>query len=378
MAKRGDKLFWTVFGASGLVALLTVIAIRLNPPTPPRIPAGGGPSLPRMRGPVGDVSTGDLLRGIGVGSLTWYASILSAPLFIWLSRRLPFDRRRWPVSLAAHLAVVAALVILTGLVQYRLSYAGFPGAPSVGQYLRVLLLTGALPFLTVAAAAHALEARLRARDRELDAARVKSQLAEARLEALNAQLQPHFLFNTLQAISTLVSRDPAAAERMIANLADLLREVLRRGDQREISLREELRVLEAYLEISRQRFGDRLTLTIDATPDTLDAGVPFFVLQPLVENALHHGVGSRSGAATVVISARRERGQLVLSVADDGPGAESPEVKRGIGLANTAARLAELYGSASVMTVGPRAEGGFLVRIAIPFRAAPIPATVPA
>jgi two-component system LytT family sensor kinase len=366
MAKRADKLLWSVVGASGLVALVTVIAIWLNPPTPPRMPAGGR-SLPRMRGPVGDVPTGDMLRSIGVGSLTWYVSILSAPVFIWLARRFPIDRRRWAFSLGVHLAAVLTLVVLTGIVQYRLTYAGNPGAPSTWQYLRVTLLTGALPFMTVAAIAHSLEAWTRARDRELDAAVAKSQLAEARLEALSAQLQPHFLFNTLQAISTLISRDPAAAEKMLSHLADLLREVLRQGDKRETPLREELRVLEAYLEISRKRFGDRLTIAIDAAPETLDVAVPFFVLQPLVENALHHGVGARSGPATITIQSRLAGGKLELAVIDDGPGVDG-EIRRGIGLTNTEARLAGLYGPVASMTVGTGEPGGFSVRLSIPIR----------
>lgn len=370
MAKRADKLFWSVLGGSAVVALLTVVAIKLIPPTPAPVMPTGGRMIPRMRAPRGDISTGDLMRSMGIGSLTWYLSILSAPLFVWLSRRLPFDRRRWAVSLAAHLAVIGALAATTGAVQYQLTYTGFPEAPTAWDFLRAALMTGTLPFVTVAAAVNALEAMLRARARELDAVRVKGQLAEARLEALNAQLQPHFLFNTLQAISTLISRDPAGAEKMLADLADLLREVLRRGDKREIALRDELRVLDSYLAISRRRFGDRLTVTIAADEATLDAAVPFFILQPLVENALNHGVGSRAGPATVTIAASRIRDRLLLSVTDDGPGAESPEIKRGIGLANTEARLEELYGDDKSLIIGPLEHGGFRVTVDIPFRTA--------
>jgi two-component system, LytTR family, sensor kinase len=368
MAKKADKLFWAVVGASGLVAMVTVVAIWLNPPTPLRVPAGAGRSLPRMRGPVGDVPVGDMLRSIGVGSLTWYVSILSAPLFIWLSRRFPFDRRNWAFSLAVHFTAVLALVVATGIVRYQLTYAGVPGTPSVSTYVQITLLTGALPFVTIAATAHALEAWRRARDRELEAARTRSQLAEARLEALTAQLQPHFLFNTLQAISTLISRDPPAAEKMLAHLADLLREVLRHSGKREITLREELRILEAYLEISRKRFGDRLTMTIDAAPDLLGLPVPFFVLQPLVENALQHGVGARSGPASVHIAATQRTGRLVLSVVDDGPGATDDEIRPGVGLTNTEARLTEMYGTEASMKIGSGDRGGFAVHISLPIR----------
>src|SRR5688572_4425750 len=241
--RTGNRVLWIVFGASVLVTLLTLLATHLIPPPPP--PRGMGPVLPRMRMPPRD--TGALLRVMGIGSLTWYACVLSAPLFVVMSRSLPFDRRRWVSSLALYLLAIVALVTLTAVLQHRLSYGGSPMAPPLGVFVRAALLTGTLPFIAVAAATHALEARTRARDRELDAAHMKSQLAEARLEALTAQLQPHFLFNTLQSISTLITHDPAAADRMLTSLSDLLREVLRRGE-REVPLDEELRVLEPYLD----------------------------------------------------------------------------------------------------------------------------------
>jgi LytS/YehU family sensor histidine kinase len=229
------------------------------------------------------------------------------------------------------------------------------------------LLTGALPFLTVAAATQAVEARARAHERELDAARVRGQLAEARLEALTAQLQPHFLFNTLQGISTLITRDPIAADKMLTSLSDLLREVLRRGERREVDLDEELRVLEPYLDISRWRFGDRLTVRTDADAESRRALVPFFILQPLVENAVHHGVSSRAGPATIHIEAARAGDRLWLAVTDDGPGTPL-DTKPGIGLTNTKARLDELYGDRHTLELDRPPGGGFRVRMGIPYR----------
>lgn len=363
--RTGDRVLWAVFGASVLVTLLTLIGTRLIP-EPPR-PAGHGPVFPRVPAPPSALNPGELLRVMGIGSLTWYACVLSAPLFILMSRSLPFDRRRWLSSLALYLLAIVVLVTLTAVLQHRLTYGGASIAPPLGAFVRAALLTGTLPFIAVAAATHALEARTRARDRELEAARMKSQLAEARLEALTAQLQPHFLFNTLQAISTLITHDPAAADRMLASLSDLLREVLRRGE-REVPLDEELRVLEPYLDISRWRFGERLTITIDADAEARRGLVPFFVLQPLVENALHHGVSSRAGAASVHITGARDGDRLWLTVADDGPGADAADVRRGIGLPNTKARLEEMYGAACTLELGPRADGGFQVRLAIPYR----------
>jgi LytS/YehU family sensor histidine kinase len=312
-----------------------------------------------------------LLRRLGERSLIWYAFFASAPLFVWMSRRLPFDRRRWVSSLVVHLVVIVLIAIATAWLQHRLTYRGVPIAPPLGAYLKIAMITGTLPFLTVAAGAHALEARARAHERELEAERMRSQLAESRLEALTAQLQPHFLFNTLQGISTLIARDPVAADQMLASLSDLLREVLRRGEKREVELAEEVRVLESYLDISRRRFGDRLSVTVSVDDAVTGALVPFFILQPLVENALHHGISSHAGAGWVEIGGRRERGSLILSVTDSGPGTVTPDASRGIGLTNTKARLQELYGSAhafEMRRVSENGRGGFRVSIAIPYR----------
>ncbi|MEP6495212.1 MAG: histidine kinase [bacterium] len=366
-----DKLFWTVVGASAAVVALTLAVMSLAHPTPqPPSLQGRGPMLARMRMPQNPANMGDLLRAMGIGSLNWYACVLSAPLFVWIGRALPFDRQRWRMSLGVHIATIAALVSLTALLQHRLSYDGSPLAPPIGAFLRAALLTGALPFVTVAVAAQALEARTRAHERDLDAARVKAQLAEARLEALTAQLQPHFLFNTLQGISTLITRDPAAANSMLASLSDLLREVLRRGERREVTLEEELRVLAPYLDLSRWRFGERLSVRIDIEPHVRRARVPFFVLQPLVENALQHGIGTRAGPSVIQIAASREGDRLWLSVIDDGPGADAQETRCGVGLPNTKARLRELYGADHVIELGRFSEegGGFRVRVGIPYR----------
>jgi LytS/YehU family sensor histidine kinase len=235
------------------------------------------------------------------------------------------------------------------------------------------MITGTLPFLTVAAGAHALEARARAHERELEAERIRSQLAESRLQALTAQLQPHFLFNTLQGISTLITRDPPAADAMLTSLSDLLREVLRRSDAREVDLSEELRVLEPYLDISRRRFGERLSVRTSMDDRAAGALVPFFILQPLVENALHHGISSHAGAGWIEIAGRRDGDRLVLTVTDSGPGTAAPDAGRGIGLTNTRARLEELYGTAYSLELGriDGDAGGFRVRVSIPYRKRP-------
>ncbi len=364
--KRSEnRILWIALAGAVAVCVVTMIVIRVAPTAPP--PVVRGPRLPRTRMPGGSVPLGDLLRAMGIGSVAWYGCLLAAPLFLHMSRSLPLDRTHWRRSTAIYVLVIVALVTAAALIQYRVTFAEFPGPP-LGMYLRGALLTGALPFLTVAAATQAVEARSRAHERELDAARANGQLAEARLQVLTAQLQPHFLFNTLQGISTLITRDPIAADRMLTSLSDLLREVLRRGDRREVDLEEELRVLEPYLDISRWRFGDRLTVRTSADDAARRALVPFFILQPLVENAVHHGVSSRAGPATIHIEATLGGDRLWLAVTDDGPGADVSDAGSGIGLTNTRERLAELYGDLHTLEIDRPPSGGFRVRVGIPYR----------
>ena len=365
--RAGDRLFWGVMWASAALTVITLVASQFVA-APPGI-AGAAGALPRMGRP--PANTGELLRSLGVGTLIWYSCFVSAPLFIWMSRRLPFSRAGWMSSLAAHVVAIGMLASVNAWLQYHVTYRGARSAPELGAYLRLGIIAGALPLLTVAAAAHALEARARAHERELETQRIRSHLAEARLSALTAQLQPHFLFNTLQAISTLITMDPTAANAMLASLSDLLREVLRRGEEREVELQEELRILDAYLDISRRRFGERLTLKVTAGDETGRGLVPFFILQPLVENALFHGIGSHAAAGTVQITARRTAERLVLAVTDDGPGEVMSDTHRGIGLVNTRARLEELYGARQSLTLEHPPEGGFRVSIVLPYHERP-------
>ena len=294
------------------------------------------------------------------------------PLFVWTARRIQLDRRHATVSVAVNAWLIVTLTVLTSWAQHAVTYGDAPLAPPLGDYLRLGLITGMLPFLAVDAVAHAAVAVSRAHEREVEAERVRAQLAESRLTALTAQLQPHFLFNTLQGISTLIQRDPPAADAMLANLSDLLREVLRRGQQREVELQEELAVLQPYLEISRQRFGDRLSVGVACDDAARRALVPFFILQPLVENSLRHGVEAHAGAGSIAVDACRADGTLILTVTDDGPegsaGASENGRGVGVGLTNTIARLRELYGDAQSLVVSRPAAGGYRVRLTIPYR----------
>src|SRR5262249_9344710 len=273
-----DRLLRIVTAVSLVLSGLTFLASRFNapPPGPP-----GARTLPRIPRPPANAREG--LRMLGVGSLVWYAAFLSVPFFVLVARRVPLERRRWLPGIAANLSLIVVLTLATSLAQYQVTYRGTEYGPGLSAYLRIGILTGMLPVFAVAAIAHALVAVSRAHDREVEAERIRTQLAESRLAALTAQLQPHFLFNTLQGISTLIARDPAAADAMLTNLSDLLREVLRRGERREVGFEEELAVLRPYLDISKQRFGDRLSVGVTFDDSARRALVPFFILQPLVE-----------------------------------------------------------------------------------------------
>jgi len=211
------------------------------------------------------------------------------------------------------------------------------------------------------------------RAREIAASRLETELTEARLAALKAQLHPHFLFNAFNSVSALLGRDPAAAREMLARLESLLTLTLERAEAQEVTLAEELRVVEMYAGIEGVRFSDRLSVEVDVDPRLHDVLVPHLVLQPLVENAVKHGIAARPGPGRIAVSARADGGRIVLSVADDGPGTSADSASRGegIGLANTRARLAQLYGAAAALAVESAAGRGTRVTVTLPLRRAP-------
>ena len=209
---------------------------------------------------------------------------------------------------------------------------------------------------------------------ELDASELRTQLMRAQLSALKMQLQPHFLFNTLNAIMVLVRQQKGRqAEETLALLSDLLRCVLEDVEAQEVPLRRELEYLRLYLSIEQVRFQDRLRIEISADPAVLDAAVPHMGLQPIVENAIRHGIGQSSAAGRIQISAARMDGKLEMKVQDDGPGlpAAGAAQGRGIGLANTRARLHQLYGDAAQLTVENGEPGGAVATMVVPYHLAP-------
>jgi two-component system LytT family sensor kinase len=210
----------------------------------------------------------------------------------------------------------------------------------------------------------------RLRDQQVKLAQTEQALSVAKLEALRQQLRPHFLFNTLNAISALVDDDKRVAQTMISRLAYLLRTILERDQQPSVSLQDELDYVRAYLGIEQARFGDRLHVEFDVAPEVQGASVPNLILQPLVENAIKHGFYGRSEPGTIRVSGHRRGERLELVIADDGRGSSKPSRPSGtgVGLENLRLRLQQIYSGEAVMVVDPGAEGeGFVVRITLPF-----------
>jgi LytS/YehU family sensor histidine kinase len=224
-------------------------------------------------------------------------------------------------------------------------------------------------FWAVIGVLHAVEFYRRYREREALTLELRAQLSQSQLDVLRAQLHPHFLFNVLNAATVLVHRDPDAADAMLTRLGELLRHALRSDPRHETPLHEELELLDQYLDIMRTRFGDRLTIRRTIPTAVESALVPTFVLQPLVENALEHGVDRIEGSGCVEIDAEREGDSLVLAVRDNGAGERADaRAGLGIGLTNTRARLAALYGDAATLALRPRPSGGTEVMLRLPFR----------
>jgi two-component system, LytTR family, sensor kinase len=224
-------------------------------------------------------------------------------------------------------------------------------------------------YWVVVTALHAIDYYRKFHERELRAADLEKRLSQARLQALQMQLNPHFLFNTLHSISTLMHRDVEAADRMIARLSDLLRLALDSTEAQEVPLRQELAFVDRYLEIERIRFSDRLNVQKTIAPDTLNALVPNLILQPLVENALRHGIAPQSRRGRIDLRAQREHDTLELQVSDNGVGVpELNSLEEGVGLSNTRARLQQLYGKRHVFELRHAEQGGLVVTLRLPFR----------
>lgn len=314
-----------------------------------------------------------------------YIWALLTPAILWLGRKFRIERRRWLAPVAIHLLLSAAFSVLELGLEAAL-YSRLHLFPSVMPGFRValtqLLVRGfhgdVLDYWMVIGVQWGVLYYNGYQQRsqevlkfELRASELQSQLMSARLSALKMQLQPHFLFNTLNAIAVLVRQHRSEdAERMLGHLGDLLRGVLEDADNQEVSLRRELQYLQLYLAIEQVRFADRLRVEISVDPHTPDAWVPQLILQPIVENAVRHGIERSSSAGRILLRASRSGDMLVIRVQDDGPGliGSSSSERRGIGLANARARLQQLYGEGARLDMENSQGGGAVVTLRFPFR----------
>lgn len=302
---------------------------------------------------------------------TVLAWTLLTPVVLALARSFPVRRGMVARHLAVHAVAAVALGSAEIMWDFWVATYTYLNGPFWPRHYWLSLHYELLSYAGVAAVGHGQEIYRRFRERELQASQLQAQLARARLHALEMQLQPHFLFNTLNSISELVHDDPAAAELMVAQLGDLLRMTMSGEGREEVPLSRELELVGAYLEIERTRFQDRLSVKKMVEPDVLDALVPTLLLQPLVENAVRHGLSPRVAPGTVTLCARRVGDRLRITVRDDGRGLPPPgERRERVGVGNTRARLRQAYGDAHRFELADAPGGGTQVLIEIPWRPA--------
>jgi two-component sensor histidine kinase len=293
----------------------------------------------------------------------WWLWAALTPLVAWLARRYRLEGRRWRRNLVLHLCAGLAVAVAKTLADRALF------ALISGFWMYVLFSTIALQFVVYGAivvGTHGLEYYRRSREREV----LERRLAETRLQLLGMQLQPHFLFNTLNTIAELVHHDPDVADDMIVGLSELLRLTLQLENRQQITLGEELDLLSKYLDIQRARFGERLQTTLDVPDDLREGLVPALLLQPLVENSIRHGLARHASAGRIDIRARRSSDRLLIDIIDEGPAtpANGSALRPGVGLANTRARLEALHGPECRLELS-RHDHGARVTIEMPLRA---------
>jgi signal transduction histidine kinase len=310
----------------------------------------------------------------------WYAWAVLVPAILWLARRYRFERRTWKRAAGMHalgvlvvtfthavITIGARVVILETLAGRQVSWW-----PSFRELFFLNFDWEMMTYWAVVGLSHALDFHRESQDREVTAVQLQARLAEAQLEALQRQLHPHFLFNTLNTISALMHRNIDAADAMLERLSDLLRLTLDRIGLQQVRLKDELDFIEKYLDIERARFGDRLQVHVDVPATLLHALVPTLLLQPLVENAVRHGIAPKVGGGRLDIVARQDGDRLRLVVRDTGAGLPNDTLQKfntGVGLSNTRSRLEHLYGDAHRFEFHRPPEGGLAVTVVIPFSA---------
>jgi sensor histidine kinase YesM len=309
------------------------------------------------------------------GWIEWYIWAALTPLVVWLARTLPVSGRRWLHAVAGH-ALIGALIcalelglfafVMTG---YNELFMGHELAPWRDRYITLIgrwLPLQMLIYALIVAVVTAMEHGRRARERDVAAARLEAELVRTQVHALQAQIQPHFLFNALNTISMAVRQQRnRTAVRMMADLSGVLRRSIEAAVKPQTTLRRELGFVRHYLAIEQHRLEERLSVSWHVDRTLLHADVPTMVLQPLVENAVRHGISNSVAGGSIAIHARRSNGALALCVEDTGPGID-PAAELGVGIRNVRRRLAAQYGADASLTIEARPEGGTIVQIILP------------
>jgi two-component system LytT family sensor kinase len=318
--------------------------------------------------------------------IKWNLWVLLAPFVLWLGQRIRFDRRNWTRVVPAYILIGVSAALLNSALLIFIHFfltgsrVGLYGFLSYRYFVLIAdALIGIVIYGLILVSAHALAYYREARENELRAAQLETQLAQAQLQALKMQVHPHFLFNALHSISAHL-RDPETARRMIARLGDFLRLTLQNIGTQEVTLKQELEFLRCYLDIERTRFRDHLTVEMEIAPETWDARVPNLILQPLVENAIKHGLAPHAAHGRINVRARRLNGNLQVQIQDNGRGLQEAPITKafgesasnneseGIGLRTTLARLERLYPKAYRLQLRNAPEGGLIVTLEVPFK----------
>ena len=326
---------------------------------------------------VGDPTT--WIRVLSAWAACSYLWAALTPTVLWLAKRFPIERKKWLRPLLVHTtAGILISVFHLGLYLLALQFIlgdsthTFASLRGLQRIVIVEIHFNFLLYAVLVGISHAIDYYRQKQERELSEAQLETKLALAELDALRMQLQPHFLFNTLNTISVLMLKDVKAANKMLKRLSELLRVMLKNSRAaHEITLRQELEFLNNYLEIEQTRFPDRLKIIMNVDAETLDAQVPSLILQPIVENAIRHGIAPRAAAGRIEICAERINGMIRLRVSDDGVGLQNnfqADSGSHIGLSNTKARLLQLYGADHSFGLTDAQNGGVVVTIAIPFK----------